>query len=211
MSKVQDDKNAIRKIMHNSIIGSSFLLFPILAGMAVVAPSFVSVLMTEKWLPCVPYIYIFCIYYVIWPMTTTWFQALYAIGRSDIVLYCEITKRVLDIITLVLTVKYGPKMIAIGTVTISIIMFFVSAVPCSRLTGYSFFKQVKELIPNILVTILMTFITYIVVLLHLSNMLTLILQILIGIFIYATFSYFFKLEGLCLLLKKINIQIPRKV
>lgn len=210
MSKVQDDKQAIKKIMHSAIVGSSFFIYPMLAMMAVTAPSFIPLLMTEKWSPSVPFVQIFCIFYATWPLTVTFYQAMFAMGKSNVVLYCEVLKKGLDLLTLILTLKFGPKMIALGAATASIFILPIYSILCRRLIGYSIFEQFRDVVPNIIGIILMVSAVYSVSLFHLSSILTFAVQIVVGVFVYAFYGFLFRLEGLNILIKRIKQRIQKK-
>ena len=59
LSKSQDDLNRMRTICRRSIRTSTYLLAPLLIGLIAVANEFVQVILSEKWLPCVPYLSFF--------------------------------------------------------------------------------------------------------------------------------------------------------
>lgn len=63
MSKFQNEKEKLKQMVRRSIQISSYVLWPMLLGFAVVSKAVVSIVLTEKWLPCVPYIQVFCISY----------------------------------------------------------------------------------------------------------------------------------------------------
>ena len=56
-----------------------------MVGLVVTAEPLVKLLLTDKWLPCVPFLQIFCAGYALWPIHTANLQAMNALGRSDIV------------------------------------------------------------------------------------------------------------------------------
>ena len=72
--------------MRKAVRLSSFLIFPCMVGIAMVAEPLVCVLYTEKWLPAVFYMQVGCFSYALWPLHTTNLQAILAVGRSDIYL-----------------------------------------------------------------------------------------------------------------------------
>lgn len=204
LAKKQDDKAALKSAMHKAAVGSCFLVFPILAGMAIVASSFVPLLLTEKWNPCIPFIQICCVYYAAWPLETMNQQALYAIGKSNVVLYCNIIRKAADVLVLLLTVRMGVKAIAIGASAMSILLLPVYIIPSGRLTGYSFFEQIKDMLPALIGTVIMSATVYAIGLIALPLMLKLIIQILVGVAVYLAYSFLLHLEGLdyCLLYLK---------
>lgn len=93
MSEVQDNKERVKEMTRRSIVTSTFIIFPMMVGMAAVAEPMVRLLLTDKWIACVPYLQISCITLALWPIHTANLQAINAIGRSDIFLKLEIIKK----------------------------------------------------------------------------------------------------------------------
>ena len=69
-------------------------------GLAAAAEPFVRLILTEKWIDCVPLLQIFCIIFLFQPVHTANTQAIKAIGRSDITLKLEFIKKCIEIVTL---------------------------------------------------------------------------------------------------------------
>ena len=93
MSAKQDEPEKVKDLMRSSVTLSSYVIFPMMAGLAAVAPALVELLLTEKWLPCVPYMQIYCFSLAFYPVHSCNLQAINAMGRSDIFLKLEISKR----------------------------------------------------------------------------------------------------------------------
>lgn len=193
-SAYQEDKKRVKEIMRRAIVTSSFIIFPMMTGLAVVAKPMVTIILTEKWLPCVPFLQIACIIYALYPIHTANLQAINGMGRSDIFLKLEVIKKVLGISILIVMVFYGVYAIAWGGVVESIIAAFINAYPNRKLLDYSYKEQLKDIIPSLLLSIFMGGIVYSISFLMLGNWVTLLLQIVIGIIIYIVLAYFLKLE-----------------
>ncbi|WP_277257301.1 lipopolysaccharide biosynthesis protein, partial [Merdimonas faecis] len=63
-SEQQDDLNKNTDFMRLSIRVSSFILLPLIFGMVGIADNFILLFLTEKWMPCVPYLRILSLVYV---------------------------------------------------------------------------------------------------------------------------------------------------
>lgn len=196
LSKQQDDKLKMKSMMRRSIVTSSFIIFPMLTILAVCADSLISILLTDKWLSCVPYLRIFCFIYAFWPIHTANLQAINAMGRSDLFLKLEVIKKSYGLITLVITVFLfeSPMAIAMGSAVTTIISCFVNAAPNKKLLNYSYFEQMKDIIPQMVCSFVMAALIYCVKFLELSNVLTLAIQCVSGGIIYIFLSEIFKLE-----------------
>lgn len=203
-SAYQDDKQRIKEMMRRAIVTSSFIIFPMMAGLAVVAEPLVLTILTEKWLPCVPFLQIACFIYALYPIHTANLQAINGVGRSDIFLKLEIIKKVLGLIILAVTVFYGVYAIAWGGVVESIIAAFINAYPNRKLLNYSYKEQLKDIMPSLLLAILMGGIVYSINFLSMNNWVTLLLQVFVGINTYVLLAHLFKFECLSYLCNTIN-------
>ena len=197
LSKEQDNKNKLRLTMRTSIVVSSYIIFPIMMGLAAVSYPLISILLTDKWLPAVPYMQIYCFSLAFTPIHSCNLQAINAVGRSDIFLKLEIIKKTIGITALVIAVFCfdSPIAIAMTGVFTTIISCFINAHPNKKLINYSYFEQMKDLLPSLLVTVLMGGCTYAITFIGLGSWATMLLQIFVGIITYLAFSALFKLEG----------------
>ncbi|MHA5065621.1 lipopolysaccharide biosynthesis protein [Cetobacterium somerae] len=194
LAKEQDNKDKVKAIVRRSIVTSSYIIFPLMIGLMVIAEPLIKLLLTNKWLPSVPYLRIFCLSYALWPIHTANLQAINAIGRSEVFLKLEIIKKILGIIILLITIKYGVYAIAVGVLISGILSSFINGYPNKKLLKYGYLEQVKDIIPSLLISLLMGMIIYSIFFLKLNDLLTMIIQIILGIIIYIILSYSLKLE-----------------
>lgn len=201
MSKAQ--RQNIKYIMKNSVKVSTFALAPLLLGFAAVANRFVTVVLTDKWLECVPYIWITCIMCLFYPVHTINIQALNAIGESGRTLKLEIIKKVVNIIVLLVSMFYGVIAIAIGAMIVSLVSTYINAFYSKRIFGYSFIEQMHDIVPSLtLATAMMGVVMFLDNIIKLNGWLTLSLDIIFGGIFYIVLSYVFKFPELNILFKK---------
>lgn len=207
MSANQEDISAVKKMTRNSIMISSFVLFPIMAGLAGVATPLIRLLLTDKWLPCVPYMQIYCFTLAFYPVHSCNLQAINAMGRSDIFLKLEIIKKTIGIGSLVVAVFCfdSPLAIAATGVFTTVISCFINAYPNKKLIGYSYWEQMKDLLPSLLASVLMLAAVLAVGMLNLPLIAILALQVVVGVAVYLAISVVARLEpfhAILALLKK---------
>ena len=197
MSSEQDDKKMVKGMVRRSVMLSAFVIFPFMAGLAATAPSLINILLTDKWMPCVPYMQIYCVTLAFYPIHSCNLQAINAIGRSDIFLVLEIIKKGIGVGTLVLAVFCfdSPIVIALTGIFTTVISFFINAYPNKKLINYSYFEQAKDLAPQLILAFLMFGIVYSVNFIKLNVWITLCVQILLGICLYVGLSALFKIES----------------
>ena len=149
------------------------------------------------------------------PFSTANNQAVKALGRSDIFLKMEILKKTLGIILVLSIMHISVMAIAISTVIYSIIAALVNIYPNKKLLNYGYKSQFLDVLPFFLMSCFMGIVCYSVFLFNLSNIITLIIQVALGIIIYIVLSHIFKIESFYYILnylkdiynKKINKKI----
>lgn len=206
MSKKQDDKTQVKSLMRTSIMLSSYIVFPMMAGLAGVAEPLIKLLLTDKWLPCVPYMQIYCFTLAFYPVHSCNLQAINAMGRSDIFLKLEIIKKIYGVIVLAIAVFCfdSPLAIAMTGVVTTWLGWFVNAYPNKKLVSYTYFEQIKDIVPSLLMSILMCGIVLLIGLMDLAPILLLILQVLVGIIVYLILSIIIKPKPYVMAVKMIK-------
>ena len=212
MSQKQSDPAALKSMMRRSISISAYVIFPMMAGLAGVSVPLVTLLLTEKWLPCVPYLIIYCVTLAFYPVHSCNLQAINAMGRSDLFLKLELIKKSYGIVALVIAVFCfeSPIAIALTGIITTVISCFVNAYPNRKLVGYSYRQQMADILPTLLLSAAMGVAVWSVLLLGLSNLVTLLIQIPLGILIYLFGSWLFKMESFTYLLTMIKGYLKRK-
>lgn len=192
LSKLQDTPERIKSMLRRSIRVSSFVLMPLLVGIAAVSDSFILILLTEKWLGCVPYVKILSFSFMFCAVEVENLQAIKALGRSDIVLKQEIIKRSAGILILLLSIPLGLKGIAYGMLVSQIIVAIVNAYPSKSLLSYSFLEQFKDVSPYLFSSLFMYAILGTFSLMHIGVWIEFIVKIISGICVYLVPMYLFK-------------------
>lgn len=154
----------------------------------------VKILLTEKWIECVPYLQLSCISLALMPIHTANLQAINAIGRSDIFLKLEILKKIVGLTFLVIGIPYGVYIMVVLKVVTSFVSSFINAFPNKKLLNYSYLEQIRDIIPSLFISLIMGVCVLSVNYLSLSSVITLIIQIPLGAFIYVALAKIFKLE-----------------
>lgn len=199
MSRQQDEPKRIRDMLRKSMVLSTYVVFPMLVGLAVCARPVIVLLMTEKWLPAVPYLQILCLTYILFPIHTSNLQAITAIGRSDIFLKLEVLKKLIGVLSIVVTVPFGVLAMTWSKLTTGVIASVINAAPNKRLLDYAYLDQIRDLLPNIMATAGMAALTLLAGLLPLGNAVLLAVQVIVGVGSYGAISMLFHLEGFELL------------
>ena len=204
MSGVQDNRETVKAITRRSIVTSSYLMWPMMVGLAAVAKPLVLLLLTEKWLPAVPFLQITCFALGLEPLQTANLNAIKAMGRSDIFLKLEIVKKAIAITILFLFMRFGVLAIAVSGLVYSVIAAMFNSYPNRKLLGYSYFEQIRDILPSFLLALVMGAVIYLITLIPMPTVLILTVQILVGVIIYAGVSCVLKLEPFFYILNTIK-------
>jgi len=209
LSQVQDDPRRIKEMMRRAITMSAFIIAPLMAGMIAAAEPIVRIVLTDKWLPAVPFMQICCISFTFYPIHTANLSAIKAIGRSDIFLKLEIYKKLLGIAVLIVTIFLFRSVIAIAwsAVLSGIISTFINAYPNKKLIGYTYTEQMRDLMPSFLISAVMGVCVFFIGFWDALLYQILLLQILCGVIIYVVLAKIMKIESMTyvsgLLIKKL--------
>lgn len=188
MSLVNDDVSEVKRLTRRSMIVTSYLIFPMMVGLGVVAEPLVRFLLTDKWLPCVPFLQLACFADALQPIQTANCQAIKSIGRSDVYLKMEIAKKTIGIGLLLAFMHRSVMAVAVTDVVAVFISAIISVVPNKRLINYSYGEQIKDLLPSIIMSVVMGAAIYPISKLPTTPFVTFILQVVVGVALYFVMS-----------------------
>lgn len=195
MAAEQDDRERVKAMTRRAIKISTYIMMPMMMGLAVCAEPLIKLLLTEKWLTCVFFLRIFCFTYAFYPIHTANLNAIKAMGRSDLFLHLEIIKKAIGMAALLATMWISVEAMAYSLLITTVCSQIVNASPNKKLLGYSYFQQVQDMLPQIALSVAMGAIVYCVSLLPINEYLILLIQVPLGVLIYVAGSKLFRLES----------------
>ena len=195
MSNEQDDKEKVKAMTRRSIKISTYIMMPLMIGMAVCAEPLIRLLLTEKWLPSVTFLRIFCLTFMIYPVHTANLNAIKAMGRSDMFLKLEIIKKVIGLAVLIATMWISVEAMAYSLLFIAVLSSFINAFPNKSLLGYSYKDQVVDIFPALMLSCVMGAAVYLIQFIGLGDILTLLIQVPLGAAVYIIGSKLLKLDS----------------
>lgn len=200
LSAEQDHKEQVRNMTRRAIRISTYVMMPMMMGLAVCAEPLIRLLLTDKWLPCVPYLRIFCFSYAFYPLHTANLNAIKAMGRSDLFLKLEIIKKVFGVIILLVTLQYGVYVMALSLLFTSVMSQLINSWPNAKLLDYAYGHQLMDMLPAILLSLVMGAAVYPIQLFGWSDWVTLPVQVIAGTAVYILGSVIFRLDSFSYLL-----------
>jgi teichuronic acid exporter len=195
-SSIQDDpvrlKRGARKVLRTTVCFS----MPLMVGIIVVAEPMILLLITDKWLPCIPYLQLLCVAGIVVPLESLHGSLMKAMGRSDLFLRLEAIIRILMIASVIIAYRWGIMAIVYGHVSMTFIAFCLNGYYAGRLITYTLKEQLLDLAPYLAMAVAMGLGAYSVRLLPWPNTLSLLtVQVLAGVFIYIALCWNLKLSA----------------
>lgn len=183
-ASISDDDKKLKGAYKTIMLQLVFWLTPTLIFGAIVAKPFFTILLTEKWLPAVPYFQILCFAGIIYPLANYNLNILKVKGRSDLHFRLEIIKKTYSVAGILFAVQYGIYGLLYFQVINYTLEFYVNSYYSGRLINYSFREQLADILPTLLIAIGIGIISwlfnsYLVKAFHLNNFL---LIVIIGVF-----------------------------
>ena len=195
LSRIQDDDEHLMSVYKKYIKTATWATFPMLLGLCGIAKPMVLVLLTEKWIGCVPYLQILC-FAMLWDcVTQVNLNLLYVKGHSDWVLRLEIIKKSIAFTILFASLGFGMYVICLGKAVYSVIALYLNTYYTKKLFNYGFWKQMKDLLPQLLLSLIMLGCCLVTSYLIPNALIGLISSILVGLVVYLGGSHLLKLYG----------------
>lgn len=213
-STVQHDADRLKRGLKKALTTLVLLNFPMMIGLAITADSVVVLLLTERWLPCVPYLQLLCIVGLLYPLHVINLNALVAQGRSDLFFRLEILKAVLVLSNVTIGWRFGIQGLIWGQLLVSLLAYYVNSYYTGALIGYPIVEQIRDLFPYLVAAVAMGLAVYPLSWLPVESHLSLLfLQVSAGLVIYGTMCRTLKLAAFMELWRLAHAKIdePRAV
>lgn len=210
LSKTKNDPERLKRAYQKIIMASSFVIFPLTMGLAVLAKPFILTLVGEKWIDAVPFMQILCFSGALYHLHSINLNVLKVMGRSDLFLKLEIIKKVNITIAVIIGIQFGIWGLLLGSVISSYIALFINMHYTQRFINYSYKEQFKDLLPIVFQSLPMLIgVAAFVYLTDLANGLTLIIGALLAIFLYLIVTYSIKSQALIYIVELLSEKFPK--
>ena len=148
-ASVQDDKARLKRGVKEALKTVTLVTFPLMIGMAVCAKPLIRVLLTDKWLPAVPYLQLLCVVGMVYPLHAINLNVLRAQGRSDLFFRLNVITKAIGVVALFVTFRWGIIVMIYGQIAASIIGYYVNTYYTVKLLKYPITEQVLDLLPTL--------------------------------------------------------------
>lgn len=189
MTTKQDDKPGLKKMVRLSIQVGSYIMWPLMIGLCVLAKPVIILIFSERWLLCVPFMQIACIQYALEPVQTANLQAVKALGKGRTMLIMEILKKGFGLVTLIAVMNQGVMWIAWTGMVVTFFATLVNTTPNRKYLDYTIKEQLQDLLPSIVLSVIMGAVVFLVgCVLPLPTLVLLPVQVITGVITYIGLS-----------------------
>lgn len=193
---IQDETERLEAVYRKFLKLSAFIIFPLMIGMSAVARPFIDIVLGTQWGFCGQLLQIICFAMMWYPIHAINLNLLQVKGRSDLFLRLEIIKKILGITVLCITAPFGLVVMCYGQIFNSIVALVINTYYTGKLINVGFIRQMKDLLPTILLSLIMFGAILLVNGFIEANMYRLVIGVLVGVIVYASGSYIFKFKEL---------------
>jgi len=184
LTAVSDDQDRQRNVFRKMLRFTSFISFPAMFGLALVAHELIVIAVTDKWLPCVTILQWLCIWGAFFPITTLYTNLIISKGKSNIYMWNTIALGVLQLVALLFAHPYGIQTMIITFVLINVGWLFIWQYFVWRLLRLTLIKALKDILPFAFFALATMAVTYFITL-NVSNIyLVFTIKIIIATAIY---------------------------
>ncbi len=180
LSSVQANKENLTHVFRKFTIYSALVFFPLILGLAAMSKPLLVFLIGEKWLDASIYLKIMCVYGILYPFTNLNLNMLNVVGRSDKILKLEIIKKILFTPVFIVGIKVGMLEMLWAAVVYYYVEFVFNTWYSEKYFNYGLLKQVKDVIPFLLISLFAAVVMWFISLIPVSNIIILLLQISVG-------------------------------
>jgi flippase wzx len=195
LSSGGSDYVRVKQMGRQAVRTSAFILLPFYFGLMAVSGNLITVLLTEKWYSCVPFMYIMCITGVLNIIGIIDIQLMKAIGKSGTVLKIEFIKKPVFFMILIFALRYSIFALACTVPITAFLANIINGLCVQRYCGYSLWEKVKDIWTSFIIAALMGVTVFLLNRLPFSQNIVLLLQLLFGILFYIFLSYMTKNEN----------------
>lgn len=160
LTQVQGDEGRYLQVFRKMLRFTSFVSFPGLFGLALVAPEFIRLAAGERWMGSVPYLQMLCVYGAFYPLSSLYAKLVISKGKSDINLFNTVVSCLCVWLALYLLHPHGIVVMITAFVTLNVLWLFVWHAFAKRLIAFRLRDALKDVLPFALLAAGVMAVTY---------------------------------------------------
>ena len=181
---VRDERDRELQVFRKMLRFASFLSFPALFGLALVARGFILCTIGEEWIHCVPLLQILCLSGAFMPIYTLYQNLVISHGRSDVNMWLNIGQIVLQLIVILLFYREGITTMVVAYTIFNIVWLAAWQPFARRIIGLRTIDLLKDVLPFMLIAAAVMTATYFITLAITNQWLLLAVRIVVAAALY---------------------------
>jgi len=155
LATIQDETERLRRAYRQAILLATFVHFPLMIGLIVVARPLIALLFSAQWFASVILFQLMCAAGTLYPLHVINLEILKVKGRSDLFFRLALIKRSLMLVTILITYRWGLEAMLVGQIVYGIIGYALNSYYSERLMSYPMKTQFLDFLPSLLTACLM--------------------------------------------------------
>lgn len=151
-SSISDQHDYMKSVVRKNVILVTFFSFPIMMLLILVAKPLLTILFTDKWSESIPLFQILCIEGMFFPLNCTNTEIFKAIGRGDIYFILQTAKRVVSLVIIFYSVRFGLYAMMWTVAATGIMFYLVNIIFTHRVFKYKVKEQLVDILPNLFIS-----------------------------------------------------------
>lgn len=210
-ASIQDDPDRLLAGVRKSTKALSFLNFPMMILLMIVAQPLICLLYGSKWVTSAPYFQILCISGLIYTVNTLNTNVMKSLGKGKIYFVIQILKRLIGIALILVGVRFGIYGLLWAVASVAYISFIINALVNKKLINYGLFRQLGDIGVCLLLAVAVGILIYgLGRLLPCHPYLTMLIQIILYTSLYVAFAKILKMDELATYVSVFTNLIHRK-
>lgn len=156
ISNIKESRDEVLVLLRSVVRMSSFLLVPIFFYMCSNCEEWVRILLTDRWVQIIPFIWIFSATHLFDIANHTKNAALNGIGKSSVFMTTNGIIKSFDVILMLICLRFGTLSVALSTTVTNFILFLAVSFNSRKYLTYSFKNQIKDILPTVLFSAIAT-------------------------------------------------------
>ena len=155
LAAIGDDDDKFASAVGRVVGSIVFLMFPMMAGLIVVADDLFDVFLAPQWHASVPFLRVLCLVGFVTPLAVVSSNILRTRSDGKAVIRAEVVKKTLATLVLAATIPFGAFAIACGIAGIAFTDAAVSFTVARRYSSYGFGALARDVLPTLALALVM--------------------------------------------------------
>jgi O-antigen/teichoic acid export membrane protein len=153
-SSILDDDAKLKSVYRRVMQQVVFWVAPLLILLIVTAEPFIRFLLTEKWLPAVPYFQILCVAGIWLPLQAYNYNIIKVKGKTGLTLRIQVVKKIFGTIGVFIAVSFGIRGLLYFQIISTMVDYYLDAYYGGRMINYPMLEQIIDILPSVGVALL---------------------------------------------------------